>query len=99
MAYNTIILKGTPVNLERVAAAAFTPGHLLELTTADKFQKHSNADQDVTPKLFAIEDALQGNEIGDDYSANNEAQAALPRPGDEIYAWLAQGETVSIGTK
>jgi hypothetical protein len=48
--------------------------------------------------MFAVENALQGDEVGDDYSAGDRVQFEHYGPGDEIAAWLAQGESVSNGT-
>lgn len=85
--------------IERVPAAAFHPGHLLELTTADKVQKHSTQNGLVTPPMFAIEDNLQGKTINDAYATTGRAQVWMPQRGDEVYAVLADGQNVSIGSK
>jgi len=97
MAHKTIVLKGDPLQKEKVAAGTITPGDLIERTSAGKVQRHSTKGGDAFPIMFAIEDSLQGNEIGDNYSTGDQVQFVCPRPGDEIYAYLAQGENVSIG--
>lgn len=98
MAYKTITIKGEPVRDERPAAAAITPGMLIELTSADKVQAHSTAGG-TAPTIFALEDENQGKEIGDAYSTDNEVLYATFGPGDEVNALLADGENASIGSK
>ncbi|HEQ98823.1 MAG TPA: hypothetical protein ENO22_05730 [candidate division Zixibacteria bacterium] len=98
MSYNTITIKGDPVRIERAAAAAITPGFLIELTSADKFQAHSTAGGSAAT-IFALEDENQGKEISDAYSTSNEVLAAIFRPGEEAYALLADGENAAIGSK
>ena len=85
--------------IEKVPAAAFYPGHLLELTTSDTVQKHSSQNGIVTPPMFAIEDNIQGNTIDTAYATTGRAQVWIPQRGDEVYAVLADGQNVSIGSK
>ena len=99
---NTIILKQIQrdrAEMEKVPAAAFYPGHLLEITTADKFQKHSGAAGVVAPKIFAVEDENQGKTINDVFATTGRAVGWIPQPGDEVYAVLADGEDIAIGDK
>ncbi len=97
MAFKTIVLKGDPLQKEAKATAAITPGHLIQIdSTAGKVKKHASSGQPAA-SMFAIEDSLQGNEIGDAYSAGDRVQYVHARPGDEIYAWLKAGENVSRG--
>ena len=98
---NTIVLKQVfrdRAQIEKVPAAAFHPGHLLELTTADKVQKHSSQNGVVTPPMFAIEDNLQGKTIDDAYATTGRAQVWIPQRGEEVYAVLADGQNVSVGS-
>lgn len=98
MAKNTIKLKKyMDVIIEKEAAAAITPGMLLELTSADKVQAHSSAGQNVVPPMFALEDELQGNGIDDAYASGDPVQVWVAQRGEEVYAILADGENVSIG--
>ena len=46
---------------------------------------------------FAIEDALQGKAVGDNYTTGTVAGYILPRKGAEVNALLKSGETVAIG--
>lgn len=95
---NSVILKKyVDIQDEQIAAATITPGMLVEFTsTANTVQAHSSPGQNAA-KMFAKEDALQGNGLDDDYSATNKAQILTFIPGEEVYAILKDGENVSRG--
>jgi hypothetical protein len=101
MKYNTIKLKNympTPVMEEYTATAvAITPGHLLELTSAGLVQKHHTAGGAVLPAMFAVEDELQGGGIDNDFSVSAKLQCWIPTRGDQVYAFLKDGENAIIG--
>jgi len=78
------------------AAGVVRPGQLIQL----------NVDGDVVPHIipfgkaeraFALEDALQGRPISTDYASGDRVTYVLALPGDEVYAWLAFGQSVSVG--
>ena len=97
MAKNTIKVKNySDVFEELVAAAAITPGMLVEINSNGKVQAHSTAGGNAAP-MFAIEVELQGNGISDDFAAVDRVQVWSPGRGDMVYAMLADGENVSIG--
>lgn len=97
MAKHSIVLKNyLNIRNEYDAAAAITPGELLELTAAGKVQAHASAGGNA-PRMFAFEDELQGKDIDEDYAADKPVQVWHPVPGDEVLAILADGEDVSIG--
>lgn len=99
MANNSIIIKrlGAEIIEELTATAvAIKPGYLLELASATTVQAHSSAEGNVLP-MFAIEDRLQGNAITTDYAVSVKIQVWIPRRGDIVYAYLADGETASVG--
>ena len=91
---NTILLKHRGYRLEKVAAGTITPGDLLEVTSADKFQRHSSASLKAMP-LFAVEaegltaDADVAGGIDDNYVADDFVQAEIMPCGAEVYAWVA----------
>ncbi len=87
------------INVELVAVAAITPGHLVEKTSAGKTQKHSTAGGNATPKMFALEDELQGKEIDDAYAADDPVQVWICQPGEVVNALLKNGETIVIGDR
>ena len=97
MAYKTITLLGDPIRMERVAIAAFSPGFLVEIDSAGGFVKHNSAGA-TAATMFALEDENQGKDIDDAYVAATQALVGFFRPGNEVYAQLANGETAVIGT-
>ena len=99
MANNSIIVKrlGAEVIEEITATAvAIKPGYLLELASATTVQAHATAGGNVLP-MFAIEDAMQGGAITKDYAVSTRIQVWVPRRGDQVYAYLADGETATAG--
>ena len=94
---NTIILKKyVDIYDERVAVAALSPGHLLELTSANKVQKHSTAGGNHA-RLIATEDGLRGNGVDVAFAANDPVQVATMLPGEIALMVLKNGENVAIG--
>ena len=97
MKYNTIKLKNyLHIVEEYTAAAAITPGMLVELSSAGTVQKHSGAGTTALV-MFATEDALQGKAIDESYAAGDKVQVWIPQRGDVVYALLADEESVVIG--
>jgi hypothetical protein len=97
MAYNTIkIRKYSDVIEEHVAGAAIIPGMLLAIASTDKVVKHATMYGNVMP-MFALEDELQGREIGDAFAALEPVQCWIPNRGDVVLAILADGQNVAIG--
>lgn len=98
MSANQIQLKGGFWRDELRAAAALTPGHLIERTAADKVQVHAT-EGGFAERAFAVEDALQGKTIDDAYALDDLVSYNLVKPGSEVQAWLKAGENVAIGAK
>lgn len=97
MIKRTIRLKNySNVIEELVANAAITPGHLLQVLSTGKVQKHANAGLNALP-MFALEDELQGKGIDEAYAANDPVQCWIPQRGDVVYALLKDGENIVIG--
>lgn len=89
MAKNKIQIKSyLGIRDEKVPAAAITPGHLIERTSADKVQKHSTAGGQVFP-MFALENAEEGDGITDDYGTSDVCQCWIPTRGDRVYAHIS----------
>jgi hypothetical protein len=95
----TIDLSGNGIRREALSAAGLTPGHVVERTSADLFQKHSAAKGIVAPFMVAVEDDLQGKDVDDAYGSGVLVQANVLRAGDEANVFLAAGENVVIGDK
>ena len=94
---NSVKLKAyNEVNNEYVAAAAITPGQLVELDGNGEVQPHSSAGQNALA-MIAVEDYLQGKGIDEDYAADDQVQCWVPTKGDEAYMILADGENVADG--
>jgi hypothetical protein len=98
MAAKTILLKGDPLQKQaKATAVAITPGYLLQLdSVAGQVEAHATAGGRAA-KLFAIENALQGKEISDNYAISEQIQYVSCRPGDEINAMLQDGQNVARG--
>lgn len=98
MSKNTIVVKNySDVFEEYVAAETINPGHLLALDADLNVIKHATAGGAGSPTMFAVEDALQGKSIDDAYAAGDPVQVWIPGRGDDVYAILADGETVVKG--
>ena len=99
MAKKTIKLKKvTDIINEYVAGEAITPGMLITLAADGDVDKNAVAGG-ICEKMFAVEDELQGRTIDTDYDAADPVQCWLATPGEEVLAWLANGEDVAIGDK
>lgn len=84
----TIVIVGRGFRKEAVAAAAITPGDLVEFTSALKYQRHSVAGGKAV-KTFAVENELFGKGIATAYAANDRVLVESCHAGMEIYATLA----------
>lgn len=97
MAKNTIRLKNySDITEEYVAGGTITPGHLISLNSSDAVVVHAVSGGTVLP-MFALEDALQGKGITDNYSSTNQVQVWVPGRGDIVNALLKDGENVVKG--
>lgn len=74
-------------------------GHLIDLdpTLGDVIVNQTAVDPDPI-KMFAIEDALQGRGIDDDYADNDQVMCYVAQPGDIVFALLETGTVVTQGT-
>lgn len=93
---NKIVLIGMGRHEEAVAAGAITPGHLIKLDSAGKVVVHASEGQ-YAERLFAKEDALQGNTKDTAYASGDVVSYHVAVPGDEIFAYIKAGENVAIG--
>ena len=93
---NQIQLKGDYRYDEKTAGGAISPGHLIEIDSAGDVVVHST-EGGRAARLFAVEDALQGNTLDDDYADDDLVPCHHEYPGSEIQAFLKSGENVSIG--
>jgi len=96
-AHTVKLKKYEDINIEKEANAALTPGHLLQLMSTGKVRKHPTAGGNAVPKMFALEDELQGKEIDEDYAAGDRVQIWICQPGEVVNALLKDGENIAIG--
>lgn len=78
------------------AGSAITPGMLLKTNSSGNVIPH-NVAGGPAENAFALEDALQGRTIEDDYAIGELVQVGIQQPGDVVFGWLAAGETASPG--
>lgn len=93
-----IQLLGEGRHEEGRAAADITPGDLIELTSGGTVRRH-NGQAQRSERTFALEDALQGRGITDDYAAGELVSYCVSSPGDVVFARLGIGENIEIGDK
>lgn len=96
MALKTIVYKGSGIRKEAVAGGAITPGHLVALDSSGDLIVHAtNGGQ--AQRAFAVENELNGGEIGDAYATLDRAFYEVLPHGAEVYGWLADEENAAIG--
>lgn len=80
------------------AGSPITPGQLIAIADDDSgdYVPHSTADGKASP-IFALEDALQGNTIDDNYNTGDLVRMIIAVSGDHILAILPPGSNVKIG--
>lgn len=98
MTYRTIQQTGGKV-FEKQAAAALSPGMLLELASTGKVQKHAGAGLAVSPVLVASEFGERGGTVADAYATNDQVKLIACGGGDVVVMLLANGENAAIGNK
>ena len=97
MAYSTILLKGENPNIEEIVAnAAIAPGMLVEEMATGLVRAHATRNGNAAA-VFALESELEGKGISDSYAAGEVVRLWHPTKGDQVYALLADGESVVIG--
>jgi len=90
---HTVLLAGNPQYPQQAqAAAAITPGHLVELTSTGTIQKHSTASGNALP-AFALENVTPDRTVATQaidtpYAVGETVKWMVARPGELVYAWL-----------
>ena len=90
MAKRRIHAKGSFQQDEALAAGTITPGHLLEMDSDGAVVVH-NTEGAIAERMFAAEDALQGNTVTDDYSDEELVTYIMPSKGSCVNAELEAG--------
>lgn len=97
---NMIHLIGDFRREEALASGTVKPGHLLEITSATVDTVKAHATQGGhAERAFAVEDALQGNEITDDYASGARVEYNVEDPGAVVQAIILAGEDIAKGDK
>lgn len=91
-----IQLKGTGVYEEGRAGATITPGMLVAINSVGAVIPHGTAGGPAE-KAFALEDALQGKTIADNYASGDLVFYAINSPGDVVFVLLAAGQNALEG--
>lgn len=95
--YRTITIDSDVTVKESTASGAITPGQLVEQNAATTYRRHATGDG-VAATIFAVEDDLQGKEIGEDYAAGSKVFFKNFRRGDKVFAMLENGADASINS-
>jgi hypothetical protein len=100
MSANQIMLDKNFRLEEFKASGTVTPGMLIEQTSATAATARAHATQGgYAERLFAMEDALQGKVITDNYSDGDLVTAGLVPPGDRVNGLVEGGQNISIGER
>lgn len=91
-----ILLRGDIFLKEREAAGTIKPGHLIQIGSGDTVVVHAVSGGNAM-KLFAVEGDIVGDDIDHTYLTGENVRFHAARSGDEIYAFLADGESVTRG--
>lgn len=99
MAIKTIIVSGKPQIEEALANAAITPGELIEWVPNASFRRlqvHGSATGAAAP-MFALENELAGEEIGDAYASGETVRFATCPKGTIILARITANVNLETG--
>lgn len=98
---NQIVLLGDFRQEEMLAnTTGILPGMLLQQTSAaaDTCAVHS-VQGEISERMFAMEDALQGKTVDDAYASGAPVQIAVVAPGSVVNAIIEGGQTIAKGEK
>lgn len=88
-----ILLAGNPqYPSQALAAAAITPGHLVEIVSGGGIRKHGTVDGNAMP-AFALENVTPDRTVATQaidtpYSTGETVKWMIARPGDLVWAWV-----------
>jgi hypothetical protein len=100
MSLNTIVRihsKGDYRYEEHVADTTITPGMLLEINSDNEVLPHNSASTVAEP-LFALENALEGDDVDDNYSAAEVVCCLIGQSGTVVNVLLNSGTNYTVGT-
>lgn len=93
--YKTITIDSDVTVKESTASGVITPGQLIEQNAATTYRRHAGSGA-MAATSFAVEDDLQGKEIGEDYATGSKVFFKIFRRGDKVFAILENGQNVGI---
>src|SRR5512138_1087204 len=96
MAISRIHSKGDYRYEEHVAHATITPGMLLKINSDNEVLAHDSSGG-VAERIFAMEDALQGNGVTTNYSAGSVVPCLIGQRGTVVNALLESGTSYAVG--
>lgn len=82
--------------------ADIRPGEFIEFDTSYNASPQSTDAEEEPAARIAVPNVNVGMSIADNYSASGDFQGleyAVCPPGDAVYAWIADGESVDVGDK
>src|ERR1044072_2857799 len=91
-----ILLKGNPLCKEAKSSGSLIPGHLVALNASGLLIVHCT-EGGVAAPAFVREAAFLGRSIDDAYQSGDTVPYFVCRAGDEVYAWLEDGVSVTVG--
>ena len=95
---NTILIKtvGEWFIKERIAVETITPGMILDIDSAGKYEIHNTEGNDGSA-IVAVEEEYTGENITDDYASGDQVRAVYAQPGDELLMRLKTAMNVTLG--
>lgn len=92
-----VLLRGEPFAFEREAAGVITPGNLIALGSGNTVTREGTGGG--WCGWIAVENALAGDDLDHNYASGEVVQIHHCRPGDVVYALLADGQNAAIGDR
>jgi hypothetical protein len=101
--HNRILLKtqGTHTKEAPAGGTGILPGCCLSLTNAGAVVTQAAAKAEAIKSVMrvALEDALQGHSVDDEYTNGETVFYCEPQPGDEVNLLIKAAENIAIGDK
>src|SRR5690606_16860307 len=92
----TVLLRGSPSACECVAEGSIKPGHLVALNSSGTIVVHVTA-CGVAGRVDGREKCVVVGGLGTNYASGDAVLYWAAKSGDQFYAWLENGASVSAG--
>lgn len=93
--FKNILIKGDPITKEAKAASALYPGDLIYMNSNGEVAVHATAGGNARP-MFAREYSEIGDDIAEQYAADDQVVYYVNRAGDEVFARVAAGASAIV---